>query len=115
MKSMDIMQTPDGHYVDLSKIVAIGPTTDIYGGFKEVKGFDIYFTPEGVPFKEDNCFKITVKKSYDRPPWQDYKTENGLTEEGRELLRKFSKECDEKTERERVDFVNSWKIWKDSQ
>lgn len=117
MKSRDIMQTPDGHYVDLSKIVAISPTMNVPQDFKVGKGFDIYFTPEGIPFKEDNCFKITVKKTYERPSVKDYKfsTENGLNEEGRELLRKFSEECHEKMEKERQVFVNFWKAWKDSQ
>lgn len=115
MKSRDIVQTPDGHYVDLSKIVAISPTMDLPADFRFIKGFDIYFTPEGIPFKQDNCFKITVKKIYAFPSLKDYKTEEGLNEEGRELIRKFSKEYHEKMECERVDFVNSWKIWKDSQ
>jgi len=115
MKSNAIIQAPDGHYVDLSKIVAISPVKSVSSDFKVGKGFDIYFTPEGIPFKEDNCFKITVSKYYTKPSIApDWKTEVGLNEEGRKIMKAFSEECHDKMEADRALFVGSWKAWKDS-
>jgi len=114
MNSKDIILAPDGHYVDLSKVVAVSPTKSVPADFVVAKGFDIWFTPEGIPFKEDNCFKITVKKEYVRPHIEkEWRTEVGITEEGREILRIFSEECSNKMELERLAFIDSWKAWKE--
>lgn len=111
----NIVQAPGGFYVDLSKIVAVSAVFEVPQNFKEGRGFDIYFTPEGIPFKEDNCFKIKVFKAYERPSLKDFRnnhTDLGFTEEGLEILHKFQKKCTEEMEQERVSFVRVWEEYK---
>jgi hypothetical protein len=66
-KAETLLRAIDGTYLDLSRIVAILPVKRIPADFKVTFGFDILFLPEGIPFKQDQAFSITIQKQYDKP------------------------------------------------
>ena len=97
---------PDGSYVDLSKVVCVSKMERLPSSFTVIFGFDIYFTPTGIPFKQDNCFKICIAKQYDEVPNCSFKPVEDKT------FQDFLQKCKDGLEQERLKFVEIWKEYK---
>jgi hypothetical protein len=62
-----IAMSPDGTYIDLSMILAIGPVKREQSVFSLKFKFDVWFNPSGVPFKQEPRIVIPIVVEYDRP------------------------------------------------
>lgn len=117
-----IVRCLDGTYVDLSKIVAISPIFEGRGDFTEVRQFNIYFLPEGIPFKQDHSFSITISKEYRRPSTLDYEKDEyehikhpyRLTEKGEKEHKEFLQKCTEDAETSRLELATLWTKYKNT-
>jgi len=108
-----IVMAIDGTYLDLSRIVAIGPVERKPSDYTVRFGFELFFIPEGVPFKQDRSYSITIQKDFQKPKeitvlYPDH------TEEFNRKMKDFSKECAISLEEARSDLVSLWKTHKDS-
>lgn len=122
-----IVMAPDGSYVDLSKVVAITKTDRLPSDYKIKFGFDIYFTLAGIPFKQDNCFKICIAIEYNKS--EEYKeaarrnieatTQGQLlyepAQDDTKTLQEFVQECGNDLEQKRLKFVEVWKDYRNQQ
>jgi hypothetical protein len=113
-KSVTLFRATDGTYLDLSRIVAILPVRRIPSGFKVTFGFDIMFLPEGIPFKQDQAFSVTIQKQYDIPLELRGHLLNeptfGYDEEGQKIFNQFLESSERNTEEHRVQIFDTWKL-----
>lgn len=111
-----LFRATDGTYLDLSRIVAILPVKRIPADFKITFGFDIMFLPEGIPFKQDQAFSVTIQKQYNKPPELKEHLLKGPTfgydEEGQKIFNKYLNSSEKDTEEHRVQIYNAWKLIK---
>jgi hypothetical protein len=61
-----IAMSPDGTYIDLSMILAIGPVERVQSDFSLKFKFDVWFNPSGVPFKQEPRIVIPIVVEYAR-------------------------------------------------
>ncbi|HMB31067.1 MAG TPA: hypothetical protein VKN82_04515 [Desulfohalobiaceae bacterium] len=103
----------DGTYLDLSRIVAILPVKRIPADFKVTFGFDILFLPEGIPFKQDQAFSVTIQKQYDKPLELREHLKNepsyGYDEDGQKIFNQFLESSEKDMEEHRVQIYDAWK------
>lgn len=111
-----IVRTIDGTYIDLSRVVAITPVEKIPSDFGREYGFKVMFLPEGIPFKQDRTFSVTIKKNFKVPreihenvvqkhPYQ-------LTDKGLEMLEAFKDQCFLEMDASRESLANQWREYR---
>lgn len=109
-----LFRATDGTCLDLSRIVAILPVRRIPADFKVTFGFDIMFLPEGIPFKQDHAFSVTIQKQYDKPLELKRHLMNGPTfgydEEGKKIFNQFLESSEKDMEEHRVQVYDAWKL-----
>lgn len=107
-----IFRTVDGTYLDLSRIVAITPVRRIPADFKVTYGFDILFLPEGIPFKQDKAFSVTIRKEYEKPLELEghilRMAPFGYDEEGKKIYNKFLESSEKNMEEHRKEIYGAW-------
>jgi len=113
-KAETLLRAVDGTYLDLSRIVAILPIKRIPADFKVTFGFDILFLPEGIPFKQDQAFSVTIQKQYDKPLELREHLINGPTfgydKEGQKIFNQFLESSEKDMEEHRVQIYDAWKL-----
>jgi len=106
-----IVRAVDGTYIDLSRVVAILPVEELPHYFGGLYGYDVMFLPEGIPFKQDQTFSVTISKRFGRPPElrREYTEFGGITDKGREILESFNQKCIAEMELSRESLANQWR------
>ena len=131
-----IVQAPDGTYVDLSKIVAISKieqenSSTYYGKATKLScNFKIYFTPLGIPFKQNGDIEFNIKivsdnyslsdnstfaeyhyiNNYSNPKNSEFASDEEEAKYNKRI-EEAKKYCDTKRE----ELVTLWKQYKDSE
>jgi hypothetical protein len=109
-----IVRAIDGTYIDLSRVVAITPSRQLPNDYGRLYGYDVYFVPEGIPFKQDSCFSVTIQKEFNRPleVHKEYTTFGGITDKGRKMLDEHWGKCIGEMEQSREALANQWREYK---
>jgi len=107
-----IVMTPAGSYVDLSKIVAIGQVERLPSDYKVRFGFDVYFSPLGVPFNTAKSYSFPVIKDYDKPKDVCELMRNEATkDDGYARFKEFVEQSREDFDIKRLELVDMWKSY----